>query len=61
MSDDRRLIEDFLPIQATSAEASREKPRRLQSGCELDRSKRDKAETIPHEIPAKVIGSETMR
>ena len=25
MSDDRRLIEDFLPIQAISAEASREK------------------------------------
>ncbi|MEW5948995.1 MAG: DUF1156 domain-containing protein [Thermodesulfobacteriota bacterium] len=25
MSDDRRLIEDFLPIQAISAEASRKK------------------------------------
>ena len=25
MTDDRRLIEDFLPIQAISAEASREK------------------------------------
>jgi len=25
MSDDRRLIEDFLPIQAISAEASRER------------------------------------
>ena len=25
MTDDRRLIEDFLPIQATSKEASREK------------------------------------
>jgi adenine-specific DNA methylase len=29
MSDDRRLIEDFLPIQAISAEASREKSVRI--------------------------------
>jgi putative DNA methylase len=25
MTDDKRLIEDYLPIEATSAEASREK------------------------------------
>jgi hypothetical protein len=62
MTDDRRLIEDFLPIEAISKEASREKSVRKWYIStlhlrRLDQAKRESVAARFFEIPAEAIAT----
>jgi hypothetical protein len=54
--DDRRLIEDYLPIQAISAEASWGKSVRIHDpAAKLDHAKREIVAARFYEIPAEAV------
>lgn len=55
--DDRRLIEDYLPIQAISAEAFPELVRIQNPAVRLDHAKREIAAARLFEIPVEAIAT----